>query len=244
MSNLYDNPVFFQNYLDLRNDTENYNDLFEQPHMMDMLPDITGKRILELGCGYGATSIKFIQAGAESVYAFDISERMIEKAKAENQRKNITYHCMNMDDLHLLNGTWDLAFSSLAFHYIQDLDQLFANIYRILNPQGTLLFSMEHPIVTAAVKSCDCEYDSSREPVYFKLDHYADTGRRDVIWLDTVVTKYHRTVSDILNSLIRAGFQIDEVREPLPAPELLENIPRMHQEIHRPSYLMCRCHKA
>ena len=39
MSNLYDNPVFFQNYLDLRNDTENYNDLFEQPHMMDMLPD-------------------------------------------------------------------------------------------------------------------------------------------------------------------------------------------------------------
>ena len=212
--------------------------------MMDMLPDVSGKRILELGCGYGATSIKFIQAGARSVYAFDISEKMIHKAITENQRDRIEDHCMNMDDLHLLDQTWDIAFSSLAFHYIQDLDLLFTNIYRVLNPKGTLLFSMEHPIVTAAIKECVCEFDANREPVYYKLDHYADTGRREVLWLDTTVIKYHRTVSDIIKSLIRAGFLIDEIREPLPDPKLLQQIPRMHQEIHRPSYLMCRCHKA
>ncbi|CVI70768.1 Malonyl-[acyl-carrier protein] O-methyltransferase [Eubacteriaceae bacterium CHKCI004] len=243
MDALYDNEKFFHNYLNLRRDAKNYNDLFEQPQMMDMLPDVRGKQILELGCGYGATSIKFIKRGAEYVYAFDISKNMIEKAQKENSHKKIMYSCMNMDDLDKLAGTWDIAFSSLAFHYVENIEQLFQNINHILVPEGVLLFSMEHPIVTAAMKECVCEFDSNGEPLYFKLDHYGKTGERNVVWLDTLVKKYHRTVADIVNSLLHAGFIIDELREPLPEVSLMESNPRMHQEIHRPSYLMCRCHK-
>ena len=240
---LYDNEKFFYNYLDLRNDEKNYNDLFEQPQILDMLPDISGKHILELGCGYGATSRKFIEKGAESVYALDVSKRMIEKAEIENSDKKITYSCMDMNDLNKLPGSWDIAFSSLVFHYIENLNQLFCNINQHLKPEGVLVFSMEHPIVTAAVKECICEFDQNGEPLYFKLDHYGESGERNIVWLDTYVKKYHRTVADIINSLIYSNFIIDELREPLPESSLLINNLRMHQEIHRPSYLMCRCHK-
>lgn len=242
MQVLYDNEDFFHNYLDLREDKENYNDLFEQPCILKMMPDITGKNILELGCGYGATSIKFAEGGAASVYAFDISHNMIAKARKEYCHPNITYSCMNMDDLCELEGTWDIAFSSLAFHYIKDLDQLFRNIAARLLPDGVLVFSMEHPIVTAAMNECECEFDQIGEPVFFKLDHYEIPGERNVIWLGTQVKKYHRTVANIINSLIASGFIIDELQEPLPETQLLSTNLRMHQEIHRPSYLMCRCH--
>ena len=242
MKALYDDEKFFHNYLDLRDDKQNYNDLFEQPRILDMLPDITGKRILEPGCGYGATSIKFALSGAASVFVFDISNNMIAKARKENSHPNITYSCMNMEDLSKLEGIWDIAFSSLAFHYIKDLDQLFSDIAARLVPGGSLVFSMEHPIVTAAVETCECEFSREGEPLYFKLDHYGAAGERNVMWLDTRVKKYHRTVADIINSLIGSGFIIDELQEPLPDAQLLDSNIRMHQEIHRPSYLMCRCH--
>jgi SAM-dependent methyltransferase len=48
--------------------------------------------------------------------------------------------------LALPGGPFDLAYSSLTFHYIADLSGLFAEIYRALAPDGCLVFSIEHPI--------------------------------------------------------------------------------------------------
>jgi SAM-dependent methyltransferase len=51
--------------------------------------------------------------------------------------------------LALPGGPFDLAYSSLAFHYIADLGGLFGEIYRALAPDGCLVFSIEHPICAA-----------------------------------------------------------------------------------------------
>jgi hypothetical protein len=40
--------------------------------------------------------------------------------------------------------------SSLAFHYVADLPGLLGRIGQWLRPGGLLLFSLEHPVVTAA----------------------------------------------------------------------------------------------
>ena len=51
--NIYDNEVFFSEYRKLRKREVNANNLFELPTLFSLLPDLTGKRILDLGCGTG-----------------------------------------------------------------------------------------------------------------------------------------------------------------------------------------------
>ena len=53
--NIYDNEIFFTEYMKLRNEKSN-NDLLEQPAINKLLPDVNGKTILDIGCGYGHNS--------------------------------------------------------------------------------------------------------------------------------------------------------------------------------------------
>lgn len=70
--NIYDNETFFEGYKKLRESENNYNDLLEQPAMANMLPDLIGKKVLDLGCGYGHNCIDFVKRGAEKVIGIDI----------------------------------------------------------------------------------------------------------------------------------------------------------------------------
>ena len=53
--NLYDDDRFFSSYIALRNEA-NYNDLMETPAMLSLLGAVKGKRIIDLGCGFGQHS--------------------------------------------------------------------------------------------------------------------------------------------------------------------------------------------
>ena len=58
--NIYDNEKFYKDYRDMREKGLNANELIEIPIMKEMLPDLNGKRILDLGCGNGGMSKYFI----------------------------------------------------------------------------------------------------------------------------------------------------------------------------------------
>ena len=62
--NIYANDAFFEGYKALRDGDCNFNDLLEQPAMADLLPDLEGKAVLDLGCGYGHNCIGFIKLAA------------------------------------------------------------------------------------------------------------------------------------------------------------------------------------
>ena len=151
--NIFDDPVFFEGYYQLRQGL-NYKDLFEQPAMRRLLPDVAGKRVLDIGCGYGHNCLEFAQKGAQRVLGIDLSEKMLAVARSESAHPNIEYRRMDMADLSQLNPGYDLIYSSLAFHYAADFGALAADIVRLLNPGGQLLYSQEHPIVTASI---DCK---------------------------------------------------------------------------------------
>ena len=97
--NIYDNEVFFEGYKKLRDREFNANKLFEIPALFSLLPDLTGLTILDLGCGFGEHCKGFIERGAAKVVGIDISEKMLEVAKAENSDPKITYLNMPMEDL-------------------------------------------------------------------------------------------------------------------------------------------------
>ena len=149
--NIFDNETFFEGYKTLRAGENNYNDLLEQPAMAKMLPDLTGKTVLDLGCGYGHNCVDFVNRGAKRVVGVDISEKMLAVAKEESAHNNIEYRNMSMTDILNLDEKFDFIYSSLAFHYVKDFDAFANDMYSILNPGGRLLFSQEHPIITATV---------------------------------------------------------------------------------------------
>lgn len=50
--NIYDDEHFFRSYIELRS-SANYNDILETPAILSLIGDVKGKRILDIGCGFG-----------------------------------------------------------------------------------------------------------------------------------------------------------------------------------------------
>lgn len=241
---IYDDETFFKNYIDLRNSQNNYNDLIEQPIILELLGDVKEKRVMDIGCGYGSMAIKIANRGARKVLGIDPSKKMIDKGINENSHKNIVYKVMPAEQLLSVNEQFDIIVSCLAIHYIENIEQLFNNISNLLYVKGEFIFSMEHPIYTASKYPQQWITDSDDIIVTgFITDHYGEEGVRKINWLGKYITKYHHKTDSILNALINAGFIIQQVIEPSPSKELINKVPKTIHELHRPAYLIIKCRK-
>lgn len=243
--NIFDNEEFFNSYKQLRENNDNYNILLEQPAMNQLLPDLCGKCVLDLGCGYGHNCMDFVQRGAERVVGMDISQRMLDIANTESSHERIQYVRMSMTDISRITEGFDLIYSSLAVHYIEDFEALCKDMYALLNQGGYLLFSQEHPLVTATFGGHQhYNKDETGKAVSFTFSDYGRPGKRDTFWYVDGVEKYHRRFSDIITSLCRAGFVIDTVCEPLPderAVSVRSNI--LIKEEIKPTFLIVKAQK-
>ena len=81
--NIYDNETFFEGYKKIRENEANANNVFEIPALFSLLPNLKGKSVLDLGCGFGEHCKGFIKKGAAKVVGVDISEKMLEVAREE-----------------------------------------------------------------------------------------------------------------------------------------------------------------
>ena len=233
---VYDNPEFFTEYIAARDRKGSLNDLIEQPEIKKLLPDISGKRVLDLGCGYGTNCAEFSDAGAARVVGIDLSEKMLGVAKSEHADDRITFVHMDMSDVDSLDEKFDLIFSSLAFHYVRDFESLTKKLYDKLNDDGELLFSQFHPLHTAGGDGFD--FDEEGNAVSYKLRDYARPAIRRIDWIVDGVEIYHRTFGDITNSLSDAGFVIRRIVEPMPSEEAIAVRPKLTKHFIRPCYLI------
>ena len=243
IQNIYDNEIFFEGYKQLRNNKNNYNTLQEKPAIRGLLPDMNGKTVLDLGCGFGENCVDFINKGAVRVVGIDISEKMLAIAKGENAFQNIEYIRLDMNDINTIDEKFDIVYSSLAFHYIKSFSRLLGNISNLLKDNGLVIYSQEHPLTTAPKDGANWTINENGEPLYYNLSDYMDSGERSVKWFVDGVIKYHRPFSEIVNMLIEAGFKIERIIEPLPDKKALQLIPKMKNDIHKPNFLIIRAIK-
>lgn len=242
--NIFDDQVFFENYMELRSREDNYNVLLEQPAMRALLPEMKGKSVLDLGCGYGDNCRDFIERGAQQAVGVDISERMLKTAESKWHSENIRFIHMDMSRVSELQEKFDIIYSSLAFHYVRDFAQFAKDIYALLNNSGELLFSQEHPIATATVDGLGhYNMDEDENAVSYTMSDYGLSGKRIVHWFVDGVEKYHRTMSEIVNALADAGFIITEMIEPLPSARAVEILPGLKKEFIKPSFLIIKAKK-
>lgn len=238
--NQYDNKTFFDQYALMARSQYGLQAAGEWPTLKNLMPEIKGKRILDLGCGYGWHCKWLIEQGASEVIGVDSSSLMIEKAESINSDKNIKYLVQDISKLDV-TGTFDLILSSLVLHYIEDYPQLIESLKPRLNQNGTILFSVEHPIFTAE-GSQTWVVDKDGKTLHWPVDHYYDESWRTSTFLGESVMKYHRTMSQYINTLITAGFTIDALTEVIPPQEWLQEAEENLNELRRPMMLIIKAH--
>jgi len=233
--NIYDHPVFFQNYSQLGRSVAGLDGAAEWPALRAMLPDMRGLRVVDLGCGFGWFCRWAREQGAARVLGLDVSEKMLARARSAPMT-GVTYERVDLERLSLPGGSFDLAYSSLAFHYVDNIAGLFAAVHRAVVPGGRFVFSIEHPIYMAPARpgwSIDADGRKS-----WPLNQYSIEGPRVTDWLAQGVVKYHRTIATILNLLPRTGFTLRHIEEFQPTAGQIAARPELQEELERPMFLM------
>ncbi|WP_431034642.1 class I SAM-dependent methyltransferase [Pseudomonas yamanorum] len=239
--NIYDTEVFFEGYSKMGRSVEGLAGAPEWPALQAMLPSMPGLKVVDLGCGYGWFSRWAQEQGAEQVLGLDVSQKMLARAKEMTSTSAITYGIADLEKLDLPDAAFDLAYSSLAFHYIVDLKGLFARIHQALVPGGRLVFSIEHPIFMAPRQPGWLIDEQGRKS--WPVDSYQLEGPRVTNWLADGVIKQHRTVGTLLTLLIQAGFTLTHVDEWGPSEADLKARPALAEELERPMMLLVAAHR-
>ena len=116
--NIYDDPGFFDEYARLERSVHGLDGAPEWPALRALLPDLRGLRVLDLGCGYGWFCRWARESGAARVVGIDVSERMLQRARRDGPADAIEYRRADLEDVDLPRASFDLVYSSLAFHYL------------------------------------------------------------------------------------------------------------------------------
>ncbi|OPH53264.1 SAM-dependent methyltransferase [Paenibacillus ferrarius] len=235
--NKYDESGFFANYSQMPRSIGGLDAAGEWTAFRALLPELEDKRVLDLGCGFGWHCRYAREEQARSVVGVDLSENMLDRARAMTNDPQIEYRRLAIEDIDFTEGEFDVVISSLALHYVENFDSICRQIYRYLAPGGTFVLSVEHPIFTA-IEAQDWHYDSQGAKLHWPVDNYHLEGPRQARFLDNDVTKYHRNVSSYVNALIESGFSLTKMSELQPTADMLASNPAWEEETRRPMFLL------
>lgn len=239
--NIYDTPAFFEGYSQMGRSVEGLAGAPEWPALQALLPPMSGVRVVDLGCGYGWFSRWAQEQGAAYILGLDVSQKMLARATQMTSAPTITYAIADLEQLDLPAGAFDVAYSSLALHYIADLKGLFEGIHQALVPGGRLVFSIEHPIFMAPRNPGWLIDEQGRKS--WPVDGYQLEGQRVTNWLAEGVIKYHRTLGTLLNLLIQTGFTLGHIEEWGPSEADLIARPELAEEQERPMMLLVSAYR-
>ncbi|XP_070563864.1 uncharacterized protein [Ptychodera flava] len=114
----------------------------ESKEIMSMLPNIEGKRILELGAGIGRQTKLFAEKAAH-VSAVDFMETFVEKNRQNNSHlENVEFIQADITKLDLPEESYDIVFSNWLMMYLSDDEvlKLFTNTLKWLKEGGFVFF--------------------------------------------------------------------------------------------------------
>lgn len=176
------------------------NAYYERPAMLDLVGDVTGRDVLDVGCGAGPLAERLAEGGAR-VCGFDSSAHMIEIAR-QRLDDNVELQVVDLaGPLPYGDDSFDVACASLVFHYLADWVDALSEIKRVLRPGGRLVASVNHPLLFALM-----------EQRYFGIEQYEVTHTFD--GREATLSMWHHTLDDISQAITRSGLRLVSLHEP------------------------------
>jgi SAM-dependent methyltransferase len=202
--------------------TESWNNLYERPNTLALLPDLRGKNVLDLGCASGFYTKYALEHGA-SVTAVDVSQAMIDRltAKIKSPKLKLYRADISQPMPFLESASFDCVICSLVIDYIKKWEPLFAEIYRVTKKGGRVIISTHHPFNIYL-------YQKPRSYFDFKLieDTWAVHSRRPF------KTHYFiRPLNETLRPIVQSEFKIISIDEPMPDEKCKEISPDNYERL-------------
>jgi SAM-dependent methyltransferase len=173
-----------------------------------------------------------IHSSAEAIRRWDVHARALMEA-------------FSPEDLGFLDvGAFDVVVSSMVLQDLPDHQAALESFHRVLTDGGLLVFSSSHPCFTTP--DCGWVRDEDGNKLYWKVDRYFVEGTYEqMLPRDTEdpVLIYHRTLSNYIRTLLRAGFELLDVIEPRPAEEMLERYPAFRDDLRMSHFIVFKARK-
>lgn len=144
MRNIYDNSEFFAAYAEMGRSKDGLKAAGEWHQLQPLFPKLQGKKVLDLGCGYGWHCKYAAQMGATEILGIDSSQKMIAKAVADNSDDKIKYKVCGVEEYIYPENTYDLVVSNLVLHYIENLANVYQKVYCTLKVGGYFLDTVDN----------------------------------------------------------------------------------------------------
>ncbi len=167
-----------------------------------LLGDLSGMRVLDLGCGAGHSSVALAQQGAR-VVAIDADESQVHLTRqaAENNDVHVEVHHGDLADLAFLHA--DIFDAVVAVHSlaaVSDIGRVFRQTHRLLKTDRPIVLSLPHPaalmVTTEDPKTISSDYDDAQP-----------------LGIGAHLT-YRHGIGHAFTQLNRANYRVDTVLEP------------------------------
>jgi SAM-dependent methyltransferase len=232
-----------------------YREHYNNPAFLEFIGDLSGRRVLDAGCGEGYNTRILARRGAH-LTGVDLSARMIELARNEEQREplGISYEVGSFSDLSIFAAaTFAAAVSFMALMDGPDFPGAMRAIYRVLKPGGTLTFSQIHPcFITKGLSWIRDEagretgltvaryFDATAWVEHWNFKSAAESAQAEPF----AVPRFDLTLSDYINAVIDAGFTLRRIMEPRPTEDACRKFPWLQRwRDHAPLFFYVRAQK-
>ena len=171
-----------------------------------LIGDVTNKRVLDLGCGAGHAVVALARQGAK-VIGIDTDAGQLAHARELCERHEVRaeLHHGDLADLAFIpSASIDVALAVFSLAAVADLDRVFRQVHRLLQPEAPLLLTLPHPFAVLV------------EPVHDGgLRVIRKASGRAPLGVGPMLTYPHQ-ISSLHTSLVRANFRVDTILEPEP----------------------------
>jgi SAM-dependent methyltransferase len=199
-----------------------YNAHYDRPAMLELLGDVRGMRVLDLGCGPGFYAEALADRGA-LVTAFDASPDLVRRARLRvGSRADVRVWDLEQPLFWLPDDHFDVALMALVLHHIDARAQALSEVHRVLRRGGRLALSTTHP--TSDWMSVG--------------GSYFDRGLVEETWHGWQVTYWRQPLEAWCQQFVDAGFLIQRLVEPRPAATMAERYPDVADRLeHAPGFI-------
>ncbi|MGH2350499.1 MAG: class I SAM-dependent methyltransferase [Chloroflexota bacterium] len=188
--------------------------------LRELAGNVRGQRLLDLGCGDGAELLEWARLGAE-VVGVDNSSVQLAAARRNadalgvprDRCRLVLADVLRLPD-ELLQGAFDIVFSSAVLTWIGDLDRWFAAVVAALKPGGVFLLEGGHPL---AAFYRDQQQGASGWDSYFDEGPFVERCDASHRWNpageDLATASWMPTLGHVVTAVAQAGLRVSHLVE-------------------------------
>ena len=233
-----------------------YRDRVNTPGFFAMLPEVRDLTGLDIGCGEGNNTRLLAQRGARMT-AVDISNTFLRHASEleQNQPLGIRYQRASAMDLPFADAAFDFATSFMCLMDTPEPARAIREAYRVVTPGGFLQLSISHPCFMTPLWRWVRDENGRKLGVVCGQYFEHEDGRVEEWTFGAAplelrekvrkfrVPRFDRTLSEWMNALLAAGFQIEQVAEPYADEKTATECPTVADTRKVGFFLIVRCRK-